>query len=630
MIFARKVWKLLVGIKDALVLLFLLLFFSLLYAVLSMRPSPGIVTEGALVLQLDGAIVEETAQVDTFDLLLAQTSASVLPQEVRARDVERALRLAARDDKIKLVAMDLSRFTGAGFVHLRNVGAAMDTVRAAGKPLLTYADAYTDDGTQLAAHASEAWVNPMGGALVSGPGGQTLYFATLLDKLKVTAHIFRVGTYKTFVEPFTRTGPSPEAIEASTELYKGLWQSWQADVNKARPRANIALVATNPVGWVRSAGGDLAQASRSAGLVDRIGTPTDFAVRVAELSGTDTSGASSGELVGTQFATYLAANPQRKAGAAIGVVTIAGDIVDGEAGPGTAGGDRIAKALDDALDSGLKALVVRIDSPGGSVLASERIRRSIERYRQKGIPVVASMGNLAASGGYWVSTPAQYVFADPATITGSIGVFGILPTFERALSEIGVNSAGVRTTPLSGQPDLLGGLTPEVEQIVQLGVENAYAKFLALVSQARNMTPEQVDAVAQGRVWTGARARELGLVDGFGDLDAALAYAARQAKLGNGEWHARDIGQTDDPLSALLVQMRQRSDTGGDIASLAARRQREQVTGLLARAEWLLAGPGMQAMCLECPAGPSALALRPSQETLMSGLLLRARALLGG
>jgi protease-4 len=629
MTFARKVWKLLVAIKDALVLVALLLFFGLLYAVLSLRPTPGKVTTGALVMQLDGAVVEETTDVTTSDLLLAQTTNADLPRDVRARDIERALRAAVTDSKIKLVAIDLSRFTGAGFVHLRDIGAAMDAVRASGKPVLTYADTYADDGTQLAAHASEAWVNPMGGALAVGPGGNSQYFGTLLQKLKVDAHVFRVGTYKTFVEPYTRDGPSPAAIESYSDLYGGLWRAWQADVKKARPRANLALVTRDPIGWLRASGGDFAKASQAAGLIDRIGTPSDFATRVAQLSGSETAATVSGDLVGTQLATYLAAHPETTRGAAIGVVTIAGNIVDGDAGPGTAGGDRIAEALDDELDSGVKALVVRIDSPGGSVLASERIRRSIERYRQKGIPVVASMANLAASGGYWVSTPAQYVFAEPGTITGSIGVFGILPSFERALADIGVHSGGVTTTPLSGQPDLLGGLSPELEQMVQMGIENAYAKFLGLVGKARGKTPQQVDAIAQGRVWTGERARQNGLIDAYGDFDNALAYAAKSAKLGNQPWHARYIGRKADPLNALLLQMYQRRSGSGDIAALAARRQRDQLAAALTQAEAMISGQGMQAMCLQCPGVPLAATSRQTQGSLVSGLLLRIAALAG-
>jgi protease-4 len=625
--FARKVWKLLVGIKDALVLVLLLMFFGLLYAVLSMRPTPGKVTEGALVIQLDGAVVEETADVTTSDLLLAQTTNADLPRDVRARDVERALVAAARDPKIKLVAIDLSRFSGAGFVHLRDIGAAMDWVRAAGKPVLTYADTYADDGTQLAAHASEAWVNPMGGAMAVGPGGNSLYFGTLLQRLKVDAHVFRVGTYKTFVEPYTRDGPSPAAIESYTDLYGGLWRAWQADVKKARPKADLALVTGNPIGWLKASGGDFAKASQAAGLIDRIGTPSDFAARVAKVSGNEIDGTASGNLVGTQLATYLAAHPESTAGATIGVVTIAGNIVDGDAGPGTAGGDRIAEALDNALDSDIKALVVRIDSPGGSVLASERIRRSIERYKQKGIPIVASMGNLAASGGYWVSTPAQYVFAEPGTITGSIGVFGILPSFERALADIGVKSGGVKTTALSGQPDLLGGLSPELEQMVQMGIEDAYGKFLGLVGKARGKTPQQVDAIAQGRVWTGERARQNGLIDAYGNFDAAMAYAAKAAKLGNGAWHAKYIGRKSDPLNALLLQMYQRRQPGGDVTAMAARRQREQLGAALGQAEAMISGQGMQAMCLECPGVPSAAVRRSAQGPALTGLLLRLASL---
>lgn len=625
--FARKVWKLLVAIKDALVLAFLLLFFGLLYAALAMRPTPGKVSEGALVVHLDGTVVEETADVDTLDVLLAQGGQVALPEETRARDVARALRLAATDRKVKLVAIDLSRFVGGGFVHLREIGAAMDAVRAAGKPVLTYADAYADDGTQLAAHASEAWVNPMGGAMVTGPGGNQLYFASLLNKLKIEAHVFRVGTYKSFVEPYTRDGPSPAALQASTELYGDIWRAWQADVQKARPKANLALVTRDPVGWLRASGGDLSRASKAAGLIDRTGTPTDFADRVAQLSGNKAK-ASSGEIVGTPLATYLAAHPESTAGSAIGVVTIAGNIVDGDAGPGTAGGDRIAEALDDARDSGIKALVIRIDSPGGSVLASERIRRSIERYRDKGIPVVASMANYAASGGYWVSTPAQYVFAEPGTITGSIGVFGILPSFERALTDLGVNAAGVKTTALSGQPDVLGGLSPEVEQMLQIGVEDVYGKFIGLVAKARHRTPEQIDPIAQGRVWTGGRAKQLGLVDAYGGLDIALAYAAGQAKLGNKPWHAKYIGRQEDPLNALLMQMYRRRDAaGGDFMALAARRQRSQLASALGRAEAMLSGQGMQAMCLECPGLP-AVRSKPA-DSLVSAMLMRLAAMAG-
>ncbi|MBW8786051.1 MAG: signal peptide peptidase SppA, partial [Novosphingobium sp.] len=514
----------LVAIKDGLALLLLLLFFGLLYAALTARPNVASVQKGALLLRLDGGIVEEPSAIDPIATLLSRQAPM---GEYRARDVVRALRLAATDDRVTAVVFDLSHFTGAGFVHLQEIGQAMDAVRAAGKPVLTYAALYSDDGIQIAAHSSEAWVNPLGGAFVLGPGGNHLFYGGLLDKLKVTAHVFRVGTYKSAVEPYIRNDLSPASREASTALYGALWENWKQDVAKARPKANIALVGSDPVGWLKAAGGDAAKAAQGAGLVDRLGDEVAFGNRVAQLVGPNRIDPGPGSFAHTPLKTWLAANKPSEPGKAIGVVTIAGEIVDGEAGPGVAGGDRIAKLLDDAQAKNLSALVVRVDSPGGSISGSEQIRAAIARYKAKHIPVVVSMANLAASGGYWVSTPADRIFAEPGTITGSIGVFAIVPSFERALSQWGVTTDGVKTTPLSGQPDLISGLSPEISAMLQLNVEHSYANFLGLVGASRHRTPEQVDAIGQGRVWDGGTARQNGLVDQFGGLDEALAYAAR-------------------------------------------------------------------------------------------------------
>lgn len=616
MIFARKVWKLLVAIKDGLALIFLLLFFLMLYAALSARPGgAGTVRDGALLLRLDGAIVEEPA---TQDPLRQLVSGAAPVSEYAARDVVRALRLAATDKRVKAVVLDLSRFSGAGFVHLQDIGAAMDAVRAAKKPVLTYAVAYADDGVLLAAHASEAWVNPFGGAFVLGPGGNRLFYARLLDKLKVTAHVFRVGTYKSAIEPFTRDSMSPEARENAESLYGALWAEWRQDVAKARPKANLALVTGDPVGWVKGAGGDLAKASQAAGLVDRIGDEVDFGKRVAELAGKSTLDTAPGSFAHTPLKTFLAAHKPDAGGKAIGVVTIAGEIVDGDAGPGTAGGERIAGLLDDALDDDLAALVVRVDSPGGSILASEQIRAAIARHKAKGTPVVISMANLAASGGYWVSTPGSRIFAEPGTITGSIGVFAMIPSFERALTDIGVTADGAKTTPLSGQPDLLGGLSPEVSAMLQANVESSYAHFLDLVGKARGKSAGDVDRIAQGRVWDGGAARQLGLVDQFGSLDDAVAYAARAARLKDGGWHRVYLGGTPDPWARMLARLANRDDdsappsgglaSGGlDWAAMTTTRQRAMVTQALAEATRLTAVRGIQAYCLECPAAPRAL-----------------------
>ena len=528
MVFARKVWRLLVAIKDGLALAFLLLFFLLLYAVLMARPTPGAVREGALLLKLDGSVVEEPSIVDPLEELIASEAPA---REYRARDIVVALRAAARDDRIKAVVFDLSRFTGGGLVHMQEIGAAMDEVRRAKKPVLTFALAYADDAVLLGAHASEVWVDPLGGAIVTGPGGNRLYYAGLLEKLKVTAHVFRVGTYKSAVEPFILPGQSPASKQADEALYGALWSAWKADVARARPKANIALATTDPAAWVRASGGDMAKAAVAAGLADRIGNRAAFGQRVAQIAGASTLDREPGSFAHTSFKSWLAANPVPTPGKTIGVVTIAGEIVDGESGPGTASGARIARLLDKALDDDLSALVVRVDSPGGSVFASERIREAIERHKARGIPVVVSMANLAASGGYWVSTPATRIFAEPGTLTGSIGVFAIIPTFERTLSDYGVTTDGVKTTPLSGEPDLIGGLSPQVSGLLQANVESSYGRFLGLVGKARGKTPQQVDAIAQGRVWDGGAARRLGLVDAFGGLDDALAYAARAARL---------------------------------------------------------------------------------------------------
>lgn len=601
MAFARKVWKLLVAIKDGLALLFLLLFFGLLYAGLTMRPNAGQVRKGALLLRLDGAIVEEPSATDPIEQLLSRQASA---GEYRSRDIVRALRLAAKDDRIKAVVFDLSRFTGAGAVHLQDIGAAMDRVREAKKPVLTYATLYNDDGVQLAAHASEIWVNPLGGAFVQGPGGNRLFYGGLLEKLKITAHVFRVGTYKSAVEPFIRNDLSPASREASQALYGALWEDWKRDVARARPKADIALVSGDPVGWLKAAGGDTARAAQSAGLVDRLGDEVDFGNRVARLVGEDKSDPGPGHFVHTSLRNWLAANRPEKAGRAIGVITVAGDIVDGDAGPGTAGGDRIAKLLDDAQDKNFAALVVRVDSPGGSITGSERIRAAIMRYKAKRIPIVVSMANLAASGGYWVSTPADRIFAEKGTITGSIGVFAIIPTFEKALSQWGVTTDGVKLTPLSGQPDVISGLSPEISGVLQANVEHSYAHFLGLVGQSRGKTPEQVDTIGQGRVWDGDTARRNGLVDAFGGLDAALAYAAKAAKLKS--WHPVYLGESDDQWAALFRRLGGGDDSASqgsarDFAGAVAERRMAILGQALAGAERLAGTRGIQAYCLECP-----------------------------
>jgi protease IV len=597
MSFAKSVWKILVAIKDGLVLLFLLLFFAGLYTVLTLRPTPGMVREGALYLPLEGRVVEEASEISPTQLLSGQTP----EPEYTARDLSRAISAAADDKRIKAVVLDLEAFGGGSAVHLSQIGAAMDKVRAAKKPVLVRALIYTDDAMQLAAHSSEAWVDPMGGVAISGPGGTLLFYKGLIDKLKANVHVFKVGTYKSAVEPYIRAEMSPEAREAMQAVYGTLWQNWQDEVKKARPKADLTLATTDPAKWVRDNGNDAAQAALKSGLVDKIGDRVAFGKRVAEIAGADED-AGLGAFKATELPVYLADKPVSKQGRAVAVVTVAGEIVDGDAGPGTAGGDRIADLVDGVAQSDDYAgLVLRVDSPGGSVMASERIRAAVERVKAKGLPVAVSMGSLAASGGYWVSTPAQRIFAEPSTITGSIGVFAVLPTLEQTLPQYGVTTDSIRTTPLSGQPDLLGGLSPQVEALLQGQVEQTYARFLGLVAKARGKTSTDIDKIAQGRIWDGGTARQLGLVDQFGGLDDAVAWVASQAKAET--FHAEYIADEPSPFAQLLRQM----ETGEapearahDLAGALAAQQHGLMARMQADVMRLMEGGGIRAYCLEC------------------------------
>ncbi len=621
MSFAGKVWKLLVGIKDGLVLIFMLLFFMGLFAVLSARPSPGQVRDGALFIDLDGFVVEEAAVVDPIDVLI---SGQAPTKEHNVHDLVRAIEAAAGDERIKAVVLDLTRFIGGGQVHMQALGEAMDRVRKAEKPVLTYSLGYGDDHMHLAAHASEVWVDPMGGALIAGPGGSNLYYGDLLDRLNINARIYKVGTYKAATEPYSDNSMSDAARQNIGAVYAALWEEWQANVAKARPGLDIDRVVSDPVAWIHASQGDLAEAALDAGLVDKLGSRVEFGARVAELAGEDAWSDAPGSYAQTELAPYLADTIPSSDGRAIGIVTIAGTIVDGEAGPGTAGGDRIAEILDNALDDDLAGLVIRVDSPGGSAIASEVIRRAIGRHQANDIPVAVSFANVAASGGYWVATSADRIFAQPETVTGSIGVFAVIPTFEGLAAEIGVNADGIRTTPLSGQPDLIDGFTPELDAILQSGVEDSYRDFMTIVGEGRGKTLEQVDAIGQGQVWDGGTARQNGLVDQFGGLEEALGWVAEKANLGEGEWHAKFLGRQMDSYDSLIRQLVMGSESDarqrGDLFGLVAQQQRGLSARLMADVQLLTGTPGVQAYCADCPVESRAATLDRSAGPLIDAM----------
>lgn len=601
MAFVRSAWRILVGIKDALVLLFLLLFFGLLYTALSYSPAPvASVSNGALVLDLEGVVVEQPQDINPLASLPGRA-----PQmkEYRLRDVVTALDAAKTDGNVKAVVLNLDGFLGGGQVALSRIGKALDGVRAAKKPVLAYATLYSADGYQLAAHASEVWLNPFGQVVLAGPGGSRLYYKGLIDKLGVTTHVYRVGTYKSFVEPYIRAGQSPEAKQADQALAGALWQNWLDEVGKARPKAKLTAYVADPLAAAQAVGGDLPKAAVNAGLIDKLGEESAFAARVAALVGPSTD-KKPGTFAAIDYARYVKANTPANNGQ-IGVLTIAGEIVDGEAGPGTAAGDTLSDLLYTALtEKSLKALVVRIDSPGGSVLASEKIRGAIIEAKRRGLPVVVSMGNVAASGGYWVSTPADRIFAEPGTITGSIGVFGILPSFEGTLAKIGVTTDGSKTTPLSGEPDLAGGVSPQFDAIAQAGVEQVYTRFVGLVAKARGRTPAQIDGIAQGRVWDGGTARQIGLVDQFGGLEDAIAAAAKLAKLDPATAKPYYIEKAPDKFAQFIESwMSDGAEEAAIPTDLLGRQawiQRQWAMQAVVDARGLVTGGAMKAACLEC------------------------------
>lgn len=601
--FLRGAWRFLIGVKDALALLFLLLFFMLLFAAMN-ATAPLVVPKGtALLLDLDGVIVDQATERSPFEMLASDSE--IIP-ETQVRDIVEAIDRARVDDRVRSIVLQMDGFYGAGMANLQSIGAALKAFKAAGKPVYAYSSAYLDDSYYLAAHANESWLNPLGAVLLTGPGGSGLYFKGALDKLGVDINVFRVGTFKSAVEPFTRTDASPEAEAANQALVDTLWDVWTTDVQSVRPKVKIdAITATLPA-RVRVAGGDFARQALNDALVDKIGTYVDFgrqmAARVGE--GEDERPGSYNQI---DYRDYLHASmPLRgTTGPAIGVVYVAGEIVDGKAGRGTAGGDTIAELIDKATtDDDIKALVVRIDSPGGSVVASEKIRQAIVAAKEKGLPVVASFGPTAASGGYWIATAADEIFAQPSTITGSIGVFAMIPTFERTLDKLGINADGVKSTPYSGEPDVLNGLSPDVRMLLQASVEDIYRRFTGLVSKARNLSAAQVDQIGQGRVWAGGTAHQLRLVDRLGGLDAAVAAAAKRARVDPEDVRTVDIEVAPylpfQLLSQFIGPQEQEQQPGSDAFAKLAQAGQYRAAGALIEATRVANGATIQARCLNC------------------------------
>jgi protease-4 len=458
--------------------------------------------------------------------------------ETLLKDVVDAIEAAKDDGRIQALVLDLHAFAGARMTKLHDVRDAILDFKATGKRVVAVSDSYEQDGYYLAAFADEVLMNKMGLVLLEGFGRYKMYYKDGIDRLGVDVHVFRVGEFKSAVEPYLRDDMSPEAKEANLEWLGDLWRIYLEDVAQARgiPVERLEEYATEFPRLIEEADGVTADAALESGLVDAALTRIEMRERLIELVGEDEETHSYNQIASCQYLETLDDDRfGRKAkGDRVGVVVARGTILDGSHPPGTIGGDSTAALIRQARNNeDIKAIVLRVDSGGGSAFASEVIRRECERARADGKPVIASMGSVAASGGYWISTSSDQIWAHPSTITGSIGIFGVIPTYQRPLAEyLGVRVDGVGTAPLAGfRPDR--ELSDDVAVTIQRVIDQGYRDFLARVADSRGMTTDEVDTIARGRVWSGEDAYELGLVDNLGDLNDAIAAAAELAELGD-------------------------------------------------------------------------------------------------
>lgn len=506
------------------------------YALLSEQDTQTSREPGALYVNLSGVVVDQLTRnspLESLSLQLLGASSGQL-QENSLFDVVETIRTAATDPDITGMILKLDDFVGADQPSLQYIGKTITEFRKQGKRVYAVSGNYNQAQYYLASYADKIYMPPQGSVGIYGFATNTLYYNELLEMLKVKTHIFRVGTYKSAVEPMLRNDMSPEARESTQRFISVLWDNYLTSLaeNRKTGKNTIFPGTQQMLALMKTAKGDNAAYAVTQKLVDEIMPANVFESEMAKTFGWDKKNNTINAIPFAEYAKNLNIGvPQGKTTGNIAVVVVQGAIVDGPDAPGMAGSDTIAAQLREArLDPEVKALVLRVNSPGGSVTASEQIRAEVAALKQSGKAVVVSMGGVAASGGYWVSTPANYIIASPSTITGSIGIFGVVTTFEDSLSEIGVHTDGVSTSPLA-DATVTKALTPEFSELMQIYIESGYSNFINLVAKSRHKTPEEVDKIAQGRVWVGSDAKANGLVDKLGDFDDAVAKAAELASV---------------------------------------------------------------------------------------------------
>ena len=544
-----------------------LLFFGLLLLVLIVflaavgKGSSGVVPvheRTTLVIAPEGRLVEQYT-TDPLTRAVARALGDTSAEEVQLRDLLRAIEAARGDKNIERVLLNLDKLQPAGMASTREVAQALGGLRASGKQVVAFGEGITQAQYLLAAQADEIYLDPMGGLMLEGLARYRQYFRTALqDKLGVDMHLFRVGEFKSAAEPYILDAASPEAKEADLYWMNDLWQRYLADIGAARkldPAQLAAQIDALPEG-IEAAGGDIAKHALQMKLVDGLKTREELDQLLTErglADEDDEHGFRSVSLGG-----YLAHLDGRRLPIdkrpQVAVVVAEGEITGGEQPAGSIGGVSTAALLRQVRDDEhVQAVVLRVDSPGGEVFASEQIRREVEQLKAAGKPVVVSMGDLAASGGYWISMNADRIYADPSTITGSIGIFGMFPNFTRTLDKIGVHTDGVSTTRIAGAFDVTRPLDPQVGRVVQAVIDKGYADFTGKVADARGKSVEQVDEVARGRVWSGAQAKERGLVDEMGNLGQAITDAAGRAELEQDKYQVVYVDKPATPFAQFLT-----------------------------------------------------------------------------
>ena len=526
-----------------------------------------------LVLSLTGDIVEEKQPVSSAGKLFQEMQGEPAKDaETLLQDILHIIDRATEDDRIAAIQLDLKDLGNAGIDQLQAIGTALKRFRATGRQVIAAEDLYTQKQYYLAAYADLVAVNPMGGVDLHGFGTYPLYFREALDKLKINYHVFRVGTYKSAIEPITRDSMSPEARRQNALWLASLWDSYVADVTQERKisRANIDTYTNFVDRLLADVDGDTAKLALKTGLVDRIWTRPQLQSHLAALAGTS----SGRDYTSISSADYLRLiGPAAQGGSTalnkVGILVAQGNILPGKQPSGVVGGDTLADLIKVAReDATVKAVVLRINSGGGSAFASEIIRQELLELKKSGKPLVVSMGTMAASGGYWIAADADQIWAAPTTLTGSIGIFGAIPTFENTLAELGIHSDGIGTTPLASGLNLARPLSPQLQATIQLSVDHGYRQFLAIVQQGRKIDRQQLESIAEGRVFDGRTAQKIGLVDELGGLDEAVAAAAGLAGIADdfepypirrspslGEWMLEKLAAEQQAWSNLSLSM---------------------------------------------------------------------------